>query len=134
MPLTQVFHIPVFILRSILILISMLCACMANGQTKNDQDSILVLGNDYAEFIQQDGHTVHKLMHHVKLQHGSDTLYCDSAFFYTHINSVEAFGNVVIRQADGTEAFADYMRYTGNNKVVYMRALEGREVQLIDAQ
>jgi lipopolysaccharide assembly outer membrane protein LptD (OstA) len=65
---------------------------------------------------------------------GSDTLYCDSAFFYTKKNSVEAFGDVVVRQADGTEAFADYMRYTGNNKTVYMRANRGREVQLSDGK
>lgn len=118
--------------RSILI-ISMLCACMVQAQEPG-KDSILVLGNDYAEFIQEGEHTVHKLMHDVKMQHGSDTLYCDSAFFYTHINSVEAFGDVVIRQADGTEAFADYMRYTGNNKQVFMRAYDGKEVQLVDAK
>lgn len=81
-----------------------------------------ILDNESGEFIQSDSITVHKLLHHVKLLHGSDTLYCDSAFFYTDLNSVEAFGDVVIRQADGTEAYADYMRYTGNNRVVYMRS------------
>lgn len=62
-----------------------------------------------------------KLVNHVKVQHGSDTLFCDSAFFYQDKNSMEAFGDARIMQADGTIAFADYMRYTGNNKTAYMR-------------
>lgn len=130
-PLPSTF-ISAYIYKSILVL-SMLCAYTSFGQQKKAADSILILGNEYAEFIKKDEHTVHKLMHDVKLLHGSDTLYCDSAFFYTHINSVEAFGDVVIRQADGTEAFADYMRYTGNDKIVFMRAYNGREVQLVDS-
>ena len=96
---------------------------------------IQILDNQYGEFIQNDTNSVHKLKGNVKLLHGSDTLYCDSAYFYTKRNSVEAFGDVVIRQADFTEAAADYMRYNGATKVVYMRA-DGpdREVQLYDGK
>lgn len=85
------------------------------------KDTMIILDNDYAEFIQQGNVRVHKLLHHVKLRHGSDTLYCDSAFFYIDQNSLEAFGDAQIFQADGTMAFADYMRYTGNDKIAYMR-------------
>lgn len=85
------------------------------------KDTMIILDNDYAEFVQQGNVRVHKLLHHVKLRHGSDTLYCDSAFFYIDQNSIEAFGDARIFQADGTMAFADYMRYTGNNKTAYMR-------------
>ncbi len=85
------------------------------------KDTMIILDNDYAEFIQQGDVRVHKLMHHVKLRHGTDTLYCDSAFFYIDQNSIEAFGDARIFQADGTMAFADYMRYTGNNKTAFLR-------------
>ncbi|WP_118952071.1 OstA-like protein [Taibaiella helva] len=96
---------------------------------------IRILENEYGEFIQSDSVSVHKLKGNVKLLHGSDTLYCDSAYFYTKRNNVEAFGDVVIRQADGTEASADYMRYNGATKVVYMRADQpNREVQLYDGK
>src|SRR5690606_11457686 len=80
-----------------------------------------ILKSQYGEFMQSDSQAVHKLVGDVKLLHGSDTLYCDSAFLYKNKNSVEAFGNVEIAQADGTRAFADYMRYTGFNKTVYMK-------------
>ncbi len=97
--------------------------------------SILILGNEMGEYIQQDSaNVVHKLLWDVKLLHGSDTLYCDSAFFYKNKNSVEAFGDVVVRQADGTEAFAEYMRYQGNTRVVYMKGKGMTEVQLSDGK
>jgi|GEM_PF-145184 len=95
-------------------------AALAQAQ-QPAKDTMIILDNDYAEFIQQGDVRVHKLLHHVKLRHGSDTLYCDSAFFYIDQNSIEAFGDARIFQADGTMAFADYMRYTGNNKTAYMR-------------
>ncbi len=84
-------------------------------------DMIQIMKSQYGEFMQSDSQAVHKLVGDVKLLHGSDTLYCDSAFLYKNKNSVEAFGNVEIAQADGTRAFADYMRYTGFNKTVYMK-------------
>lgn len=109
----------------------------AAAQNKNTADTtktlIYILNNEYGEYIQGDGRTVHKLMNNVKLLHGSDTLYCDSAFFYQEQNSVEAFGNVAIYQADGTTAFAEYMRYTGNNKKVFMRSTDG-DVELSDGK
>ncbi len=96
---------------------------------------IRILENEYGEFMQNDTNSVHKLKGNVKLLHGSDTLYCDSAYFYTKRNSLEAFGDVVVRQADLTEAAADYMRYNGATKIVYMRADQPeREVQLYDGK
>lgn len=120
---------------------SMLFTCFTgSAQIKADSatrktSSILILGNEMGEYIQKDSNNVvHKLLWDVKLLHGSDTLYCDSAFFYKNKNSVEAFGDVVVRQADGTEAFADYMRYQGNTRVVYMKGKGMTEVQLSDGK
>ncbi|WP_162903406.1 OstA-like protein [Taibaiella koreensis] len=110
---------------------------VAAQQTRDSSKTTLIriLENEYGEFIQSDSSSVHKLKGNVKLLHGSDTLYCDSAYFYTKKNNVEAFGDVVIRQADGTEASADYMRYNGGTKIVYMRADQpNREVQLYDGK
>jgi len=121
-------------------LLTLLLACIgfntiAFAQKKPDSSktSITILGSDYSEYIQSEGKTVQKLINNVKLLHGSDTLYCDSAFFYQTQNGFEAFGDVAIFQADGTEAFADYMRYTGSNKTVYMKANES-DVKLSDGK
>lgn len=96
---------------------------------------IYILDNEIGEYLKNDSNSVNKLKGNVKLLHGSDTLYCDSAYFYSERNGVEAFGDVIIRQADGTEASADYMRYNGMTKVVFMRADKpNREVQLYDGK
>jgi lipopolysaccharide export system protein LptA len=118
----------------------MLLSCfVVNAQKKSDttikkSNQILILDNDYGEYIKNDTSSVNKLIGNVKLLHGSDTLYCDSAYFYTQRNGVEAFGDVLIRQLDGTEASADYMRYNGKTKVVYMRADGLNDVQLFDGK
>ncbi len=91
---------------------------------------ILILENDYVEYISQDTLSIQRLVKNVKLLHDSDTIYCDSAVVIRQLNTAEAFGDVLVRQADGTEALADYMRYTGNNKTVYMRG----NVQLSDGK
>jgi lipopolysaccharide export system protein LptA len=127
--------------KSILFL-SMLFTCFGvSAQIKKNADSaskmskIYILDNDIGEYIKNDTNSVNKLIGNVKLLHGSDTLYCDSAYFYSERNGVEAFGDVLIRQADGTEASADYMRYNGMTKVVFMRADQpNREVQLYDGK
>ncbi|MFT4061898.1 MAG: OstA-like protein [Edaphocola sp.] len=137
--------IPVFSpqkIKSILIMGLLLFCFGLNAQnlppnidTGNVKNRIYILDNDLGEYIKNDSGSVNKLIGHVKLRHGSDTLYCDSAYFYAGRNSVEAFGNVLVRQAGGEEASADYMRYNGATKVVYMRAdLPGSEVQLYDGK
>lgn len=135
-------HILKTTLYGSILLLSMLFTCfIANAQTARNRDTVKrtnridILDNEFGEYIQNDSNSVHKLKGNVKLLHGSDTLYCDSAYFYTKRNSVEAFGDVVVRQADGTEAIADYMRYNGGTKVVYMRAdRPNGEVQLYDGK
>lgn len=128
------------IIKSILLL-SMLFTCfnvqaqLYGTDTLNSKpNQILILDNDYGEYLKNDSSSVNKLIGNVKLLHGSDTLYCDSAYFYTQRNGVEAFGSVLIRQLDGTEASADYMRYNGKTKVVYMRADGFNDVQLFDGK
>lgn len=103
------------------------------GSTDTGKALIHVLNNDYGEFIQSGGQQVQKLMNNVKLRYGSDTMYCDSAFFYVNTNSVEAFGDVAVYQADGTKAFAEYMRYTSLNRQVFMRS-ENSDVELDDGK
>jgi lipopolysaccharide export system protein LptA len=124
--------------KSILLLSMLLLCFVADAQKSLDSvkrsSQILILDNDYGEYIKNDTSSVNKLIGNVKLLHGSDTLYCDSAYFYTQRNGVEAFGDVLIKQLDGTEASADYMRYNGKTKVVFMQAKGMNDVQLYDGK
>jgi lipopolysaccharide export system protein LptA len=94
------------------------------------KSQIIILENEYVEYLTKDTISIQRLVKNVKLLHDSDTIYCDSAILYRQLNIAEAYGDVLIKQLDGTEAIADFMRYTGNNKTVYMKG----NVQLRDAK
>lgn len=138
MPFTKKHFILKIVTKSILLWGMLLLCFMAKAQKGLDSlkrtSQILILDNDYGEYVKNDTNSVNKLIGNVKLLHGSDTLYCDSAYFYTKKNGVEAFGNVLIKQLDGTEASADYMRYNGKTKVVFMKANGLNDVQLFDGK
>ncbi|HTO14175.1 MAG TPA: OstA-like protein [Edaphocola sp.] len=91
---------------------------------------IEILSSDYTDIIKTSNETITKIVGNVKLRHGTDLLNCDSAILYQDSKVAEAYGNVSIEQADGTNALADYLKYTGRNKVIFMKG----DVVLSDPQ
>ena len=75
----------------------------------------------YIERVPTDSIAFNKLVENVELKQGGTLMYCDSAYLYSETNNVEAFGNVVIIQTDGTMAQSDYLKYTGNTKVAFLQ-------------
>ena len=71
--------------------------------------------------VQTDSGNVARLIGDVQLQQGANLMYCDSAYLGLETNNMEAFGNVRIIQPGGTEVQSDYLRYTGNNRMAYLR-------------
>ncbi len=65
--------------------------------------------------------STNKLIGDVILQQGGTQMFCDSAYLDVQRNNVEAFGNVRIIQPGGTEVESDYLRYTGNTRMAYLR-------------
>ncbi len=61
------------------------------------------------------------LIGNVQLKQEDNLMYCDSAYISQAENNVEAFGNVQIVQPGGTEVVSDYLRYTGNKRLAYLR-------------
>jgi lipopolysaccharide export system protein LptA len=57
----------------------------------------------------------------VIIEHDGITMTCDSAFLYLEQNYVEAFSNVNILKANGTNAHSNYIKYTGNNNTAFMQ-------------
>lgn len=48
-------------------------------------------------------------------------MYCDSAYFYEHSNSLDAFGHVRFIQGDTLRGYGDKLFYNGNTKLARMR-------------
>ena len=55
-------------------------------------------------------------------------MYCDSAYMYRDINSVEAFGSVRINQGDTLNLYGDHLFYDGDSQLA---TVDGEEVKLV---
>jgi lipopolysaccharide export system protein LptA len=79
------------------------------------QEQIEVLNADLFEAMRGD---VRRLVGNVVLKHGDATMYCDSAHWNTRLNSVVAFGNVIIQQGETFNLQGKRLNYNGNTKMV----------------
>ncbi|MVN22068.1 OstA-like protein [Mucilaginibacter arboris] len=61
-------------------------------------------------------------------QHENATLQSDSAYFYQQRNAFDAFGHVVIHQADTLNIYSDLLNYNGNTHI----AILTNNVRLVD--
>lgn len=61
-------------------------------------------------------------------QHENSTLQSDSAYFYRQKNAFDAFGHVVIHQADTLNIYSDLLNYNGNTHI----AILTNNVRLVD--
>lgn len=53
----------------------------------------------------------------VKFRQGNLWMYCDSAYYYPEINSLDAFGHVKMVQGDTLFVYADQLFYNGNERL-----------------
>lgn len=110
-----------------LLLLGMLNLCMQQdicAQERPDTSKkvdVQIIKAEYQEYIQTDTNSFNKLVGDVHLMQEENSMYCDSAYVNLKTNNVEAFGNVMITQPDGTQAISDYLKYTGNKKLAYLQ-------------
>ena len=98
-----------------LFLMLILLGCMVAGHAQ-ERKKIEILGADALKFGEYNGQKMRKLIGNVKLKQDSIYMDCDSAYFYTERNAVDAFGNVFIRQGDSLDIYADSLKYSGDDK------------------
>ncbi len=84
----------------------------AQPSPATDTAKVQIIHSEFGEFFMLKNELVRKLKGNVRLQHKDATLYCDSAILDNN-NNVFARGNVVIRQGDSLNIFADSLRYFG---------------------
>jgi len=80
-----------------------------------------ILHNDNFIYQQSDSGGIDKLIGNVILQQGTDTMYSDSTYLDVKTNNLEAFGDIKIIQPNGTEVQSDYLRYTSNKKLAFLK-------------
>jgi len=104
-------------------IICVLSAQVAVAQKNSDTSkkvNVEIVTAGFVEKVPTDSVSFNKLVDNVQLQQGETVMYCDSAYLFSETNNVEAFGNVVIIQPDGTRSASDYLKYIGNKKLAYL--------------
>ncbi len=66
----------------------------------------------------------------VQLKQESTYFYCDSAVLNQAANTIEAFGNIHINDADSVHTYSQYLKYLGKEKTAYLR----KNVKLTDSK
>jgi lipopolysaccharide export system protein LptA len=67
---------------------------------------------------------------HVQLMQDNTLFYCDSAVKDESLNTIEAFGNIHINDADSVHTYAQYLKYLGDSKLATLR----QKVKLTDGK
>ncbi len=83
--------------------------------------------SDNMEFDKNLANGAYRLLGNVVFKHEGVVMYCDSAYFYSDINSLDAFDNVYINQGDTLHLYGDFLHYDGNSRMARVR----RKVKLI---
>ncbi len=66
----------------------------------------------------------------VKLKQEQTYFFCDSAVLNQTANTIEAFGNIHINDADSVHTYSQYLKYLGKEKTAYLR----KNVKLTDGK
>ncbi len=108
------------LLLPLLLLLSAGSRAQSTADTSN-QVAIIISNARVFQSVQVAGKQTNKLIGDVAMTQGGTRFFCDSAYLDLTNNNVEAFGNVRIVQPGGTNVASDYLRYTGNTKLAYLK-------------
>lgn len=85
---------------------------------------------DYIEFDDELGNDAKRLIGNVKFSHEGILMTCDSAWYFSEANTVDAYSNVHLWQGDTLDLYGDYLKYRGDVRFANVR----RNVILIDKE
>ncbi len=71
-----------------------------------------------------------RLIGNVVFEHKGAKMYCDSAYFFSDSNSLEAFDNIYITQGDSVQLYGEKLFYDGNSRIANIR----KNVKLVDSE
>lgn len=82
------------------------------------------------EFDSELGNNAKKLIGNVTFRHEDVFMTCDSAYYYSETNTVDAFSRVHLWQGDTLNLYGDFLKYSGNERMANVR----NNVTLIDKE
>jgi lipopolysaccharide export system protein LptA len=76
---------------------------------------------DYMEYDQKIAGGAYRNIGNVQFSHEGVLMYCDSAYYYPDVNSLDAYSHVHIVQGDTVNLFGDFLHYDGNSRMAEIR-------------
>jgi len=71
--------------------------------------------------VKHNGLKGQRLIGDVAFKQSGTLMYCDSAYFYSSKNKIDAYGNVHIIEKDSVHIYADILHYNGNSRLAKLR-------------
>lgn len=94
---------------------------MIPNANRFDPEKVFLENSDVLIADEQRSTEYRVLRGNVRFRRGRMTLTCDSAYFYEASGSLDAFGHVVMNQADTLHAYCERMHYFGDVEVARLR-------------
>lgn len=125
-------------LQRLLYLFALLAVVSVSKAQRNPADTVQQAGK-YLEILSADKiilntvdslHRLTILVGKAKVKQDKTLFYADSAIWNEMDNSLEAFGNVHINDADSVHTYAQYLKYLGKEKKAYLN----KKVRLTDGK
>jgi lipopolysaccharide export system protein LptA len=100
----------------ILLLVAVLFFCLPSLHAQKRKEARIKYRADFVEVDKRIGRGAQRLLDNVEFIHGGAKMYCDSAYFFSKKNSLDAFDNIFINQGDTLFLYGDLLHYDGNTK------------------
>jgi lipopolysaccharide transport protein LptA len=98
--------------------------------TVNEAKRLDILSADRYNMQSKDSTVFVSLAGNVRVKQGKTLFFADSAVLNRQLNTLEAFGNVHINDADSIHTYAQYLKYLGKEKKAYLKT----KVRLTDGK
>jgi len=100
---------------------------IAQTQEEPAKTKVYLLHSDVLRFNKKTNPDAQIVDGNVVFRHDSLYMYCDSAYFYSKTNSLEAFGHIKMNQGDTLFLYGKHLFYDGNSQIAMVRG----DVQMI---
>lgn len=99
--------------KSFLLLLMVFFATLAFGQNRK---KVIIENANSMEYSEKIVANAQRLIGDVILRHENIRMWCDSAYSYTNVNMVDAFGHVHILKDDTLHLYSNFANYNGDKK------------------
>ncbi len=104
-------HISRYFLLPVFFLVFLLVSAYSQQAKK------ILFDADNMEFDENIANGAIRLWNNVIFTHEGAKMYCDSAYYYPELNSLDAFNDVYINQGDTLHLYGDVLYYNGNTRI-----------------